>query len=51
MHLLAKEEITMAMVVKNNMSAVSTLNTLNKNQSALGNSLAKVSSGQKNQFR
>jgi flagellin len=47
MHLLAKEEITMAMVVKNNMSAVSTLNTLNKNQSALGTSLAKVSSGQK----
>ena len=37
----------MAMVVKNNMSAVSTLNTLNKNQSALGKSLAKVSSGQK----
>jgi flagellin len=47
MHLLAKEEITMAMVVKNNMSAVNTLNTLNKNQSALGKSLAKVSSGQK----
>jgi flagellin len=47
MHLLAKEEITMAMVVKNNMSAVNTLNTLNKNQSALGSSLAKVSSGQK----
>ena len=37
----------MAMVVKNNMSAVNTLNTLNKNQSALGSSLAKVSSGQK----
>ena len=37
----------MAMVVKNNMSAVSTLNTLNKNQYALSNSLAKVSSGQK----
>ena len=37
----------MAMVVKNNMSAVNTLNTLNKNQSALGKSLAKVSSGQK----
>jgi len=37
----------MAMVVKNNMSAVNTLNTLNKNQSALGASLAKVSSGQK----
>ena len=43
----AKEEITMAMVVKNNMSAVNTLNTLNKNQGALGKSLAKVSSGQK----
>jgi len=37
----------MAMVVKNNMSAISTLNTLNKNQSALGKSLAKVSSGMK----
>ncbi len=37
----------MAMVVKNNMSAINTLNTLNKNQSALGKSLAKVSSGQK----
>ena len=37
----------MAMVVKNNMSAVSTLNTLNKNQYKLSNSLAKVSSGQK----
>ena len=37
----------MAMVVKNNMTAVNTLNTLNKNQSALGKSLAKVSSGQK----
>ena len=37
----------MAMVVKNNMSAVSTLNTLNKNQSSLSTSLAKVSSGQK----
>ena len=37
----------MAMVVKNNMTAVNTLNTLNKNQSALGSSLAKVSSGQK----
>jgi len=35
----------MAMVVKNNMSAVSTLNTLNKNSSALSKSLAKVSSG------
>ncbi|MBQ9376423.1 MAG: flagellin, partial [Schwartzia sp.] len=35
----------MAMVVKNNMSAVNTLNTLNKNSSALANSLQKVSSG------
>ena len=37
----------MAMVVKNNMSAISTLNTLNKNSSALSKSLAKVSSGMK----
>ena len=37
----------MAMVVKNNMSAVSTLNTLNKNSSALSKSLQKVSSGMK----
>ena len=37
----------MAMVVKNNMSAVSTLNTLNKNSSALQKSLSKVSSGMK----
>ena len=37
----------MAMVVKNNMSAISTLNTLNKNSSALTKSLAKVSSGMK----
>jgi len=37
----------MAMVVKNNMSAVSTLNTLNKNSSALQKSLQKVSSGMK----
>ena len=37
----------MAMVVKNNMSAVTTLNTLNKNSSTLGKSLAKVSSGLK----
>ena len=37
----------MAMVVKNNMSAVNTLNTLNKNQSALSQSLQKVSSGMK----
>lgn len=37
----------MAMVVKNNMSAVTTLNTLNKNSSTLQKSLAKVSSGLK----
>ena len=37
----------MAMVVKNNMSAVNTLNTLNKNQSALSTSLKQVSSGMK----
>ena len=37
----------MAMVVKNNMSAVTTLNTLNKNSSSLSKSLAKVSSGLK----
>ncbi|MBR6013168.1 MAG: flagellin [Selenomonadaceae bacterium] len=37
----------MAMVVKNNMSAVRTLNTLNTNSSALQKSLAKVSSGMK----
>ena len=37
----------MAMVVKNNMSAVRTLNTLNTNSNALQGSLAKVSSGMK----
>ncbi len=37
----------MAMVVKNNMAAVSTLNTLNRNSGALQKSLAKVSSGMK----
>ncbi|SHK70335.1 flagellin [Selenomonas ruminantium] len=37
----------MSMVVKNNMSAISTLNTLNKNSSALAKSLEKVSSGMK----
>jgi len=37
----------MSMVVKNNMSALNTLNTLNKNSSALTKSLAKVSSGMK----
>ena len=37
----------MAMVVKNNMSAISTLNTLNKNSNALSKSLEKVSSGMK----
>ena len=31
----------MAMVVKNNMNAVTTLNTLNKNSAALANSLQK----------
>jgi len=35
------------MIVKNNMSAVNTLNILNKNQSALSKSLQKVSSGMK----
>jgi len=35
------------MVVKNNMSAISTLNTLNKNSNALSKSLQKVSSGMK----
>lgn len=37
----------MAMVVKNNMTALNTLNTLNKNSSALAKSLQKVSSGMK----
>ena len=37
----------MGMVVKNNMSAVQTLNTLNKNSNALTKSLQKVSSGMK----
>ena len=37
----------MAMVVKNNMSAINTLNILNRNQSALAKSLQKVSSGMK----
>jgi len=37
----------MAMVVKNNMSAVRTLNTLNANSSALQKSLNRVSSGMK----
>lgn len=37
----------MAMVVKNNMSAVNTLNVLDKNSDALAKSLAKVSSGMK----
>ena len=37
----------MSMVVKNNMSAVNTLNILNKNSSALSKSLQKVSSGMK----
>ena len=37
----------MAMVVTNNMTAINTLNTLNKNSSALSKSLQKVSSGMK----
>lgn len=37
----------MAMVVKNNMGSINTLNTLNKNAKALGKSLKKVSSGMK----
>ena len=37
----------MAMVVKNNLGATKTLNTLNKNSKALEKSLAKVSSGMK----
>ena len=37
----------MALVVKNNMMAVNTLNTLNRNQSALSSSLKQVSSGMK----
>ena len=37
----------MAMVVKNNMSAVRTLNTLNQNSTALQKSLSKVASGMK----
>jgi len=37
----------MAMVVKNNLSALNTLNTMNKNSSALSKSLQKVSSGEK----
>lgn len=37
----------MAMIVKNNMSATRTLNTLNKNSAALQKSLTKVSSGMK----
>ncbi len=35
----------MAMVVRNNMSAVNTLNTLNRNSSEMAKSLQKVSSG------
>ena len=37
----------MAMIVKNNMSAINTLNILNRNQQALSKSLQKVSSGMK----
>ena len=47
MFYFSKEEFIMAMVVKNNMSALSTLNTLNKNTNALSKSLQKVSSGMK----
>jgi flagellin-like hook-associated protein FlgL len=42
-----REEFIMAMIVKNNMSAINTLNTLNKNSTALSKSLQKVSSGMK----
>jgi len=42
-----REENIMAMVVKNNMSAINTLNTLNTNSTALSKSLAKGSSGMK----
>ena len=45
--LKVKEEIIMAMVVKNNMSAVRTLNTLNSNSNALQKSLKSVASGMK----
>ncbi len=37
----------MAMVIKNNMNSVTTLNTLNKNSTSLSKSLAKVSTGMK----
>lgn len=37
----------MGIVIKNNMSAIRTLNILNKNNAALQNSMLKVSSGQK----
>ena len=37
----------MGMVVKNNISALNTLNTMNRNNSALSKSLEKVSSGMK----
>ncbi len=37
----------MAMVIKNNLAAMETLNILNQNNSKLGKALAKVSSGQK----
>ena len=39
MFYLSKEEFIMAMVVKNNMSALATLNTLNKNTIAHSKSL------------
>jgi flagellin len=40
-----KEWIEMSMVVRNNLSAVNTLNTLNRNQTALSKNLEMVSSG------
>ena len=43
----AESEPHKTMVVKNNMSAINPLNTLNKNTSALSKSLQKVSSGRK----
>ena len=46
LHFKGAEE-NMAMIVKNNMSALSTLNTLNRNTLALSNSLQKVSTGMK----
>ena len=42
-----KEVFAMPMVVKNNMQATNTLNTLNKNEKALSKSLKQVSTGMK----